>query len=77
VHRLISIPFSAGRKIFKFTGRFSDLLRSLGAFPFCIWKNSGIEPNKHWSLQQRELLPTFTAFPFNPSIAQKQFYGHQ
>jgi len=30
--------------------------------------HSDINVEKHWSLQQRELLPTFTTFPFNPSI---------
>jgi len=30
--------------------------------------NSDINVEKHWGLQQRELLPTFTTFPFNPSI---------
>jgi len=30
--------------------------------------NSDIIVEKHWGLQQRELLPTFTTFPFNPSI---------
>jgi len=30
---------------------------------------SGIGVEKHWSLQQRELLPICTTFPFNPSIS--------
>src|SRR5690606_10806804 len=48
-------------------GRSSDLLRFLNAFPFRLVGTVAMEmfvQHVKKSLQQRELLPIFTAFPF-------------
>ena len=65
-------PFAAGRKIQLPTTGILTCSGFLRLPPVCF--RSGISPVPFiWSLQQRELLPTFTAFPF--SFRKQMLFG--